>query len=335
MGRAITYFFSAALVSAAGCVFGVLVTYFVQGERMALALMEAWVIRFNGILVGAAGLGLLLFVWQSGKSTIATLNSLLVIPDELVVEFARRMHRITSLKWAAMIVIPLSVIGGIVLWYAKFPLAGFARLYLTASVISVYVIASSILAFYTYTILLFRYVEDHSLYTKAKRPRFQLRCSFGSMDLQSIDSFFVVSATLGVLAIYLGFRGTLTANFVGTTELFRKLMILPILLYLPATLCYSLYPRWVLRQVSECDTLQLVDEFEEQTSLHKEKGFKANLALRAMILDVKEKILNDRRSVPLLSLKDAPSLTMSIVIVLQFIAQKDTVVSEFFDKVFK
>jgi hypothetical protein len=154
------------------------------------------------------------------------------------------------------------------------------------------------------------------------------------MDLQTVDGFFIVSATLGVLAIYFGFRGTLTADFVELTDLFRKLMILPLILYLPATLCYSLYPRWVLRQISECDTLQLVEDFERETSTHRVEDFKANLELRAIILEIKEKMLNDRRAVPLLSLKDAPTLTMSIIIVIQFVAQKDAVVAEFLGKFF-
>lgn len=335
MGRAITYFFAGALVSAAGCIVGVLLTYFLQGERMALELMDAWVIRFNGILVGAAGLGLLLFVWKSGRATIATLLSVLTVPEELVPGLARRMARVSSIRWSAAIVLPLSAIGALVLWKAGFPLERFARGYLGFCVSSVYVIASAILSFYVYTILLFRYIEDHGVIDPDRSPRFQLRRPFGSMELQAIDSFFVVSATLGVLAIYLGFRGTLTANFVGATQLFRKLMILPIIFYLPATLCYSLYPRWVLRQVAECDTLQLVEEFERQTAEHKAADFKSNLELRSMILEVKEKILNDRRSAPLLSLKDAPSLTMSLLIVIQFVLQKDAVVADYIEKLFK
>ncbi|HEX6178760.1 MAG TPA: hypothetical protein VF057_10410 [Thermoanaerobaculia bacterium] len=335
MGRAIEYFFLAALVSVAGCLFGILLTYFSYGEEMSLKFMDAWVFRFNGILVGAAGLGLLLFVQDRGASMLDTLNIVLEKPQELTVEFARRMHRVLSWGWNVAIILPLSIVGGIVLWHAGFPMEGMAQSYLAWCVIFVYLIASAILAFYAYTILLFRYIEDHALTTSPVKPRFRLVCSFGSMEMQSIDSFFVVSATMGILAIYLGFRGTLTANFTGNTELFRKLMVLPILFYLPATLCYSLYPRWVLRQISECDTLLAVQEYERLTEGKEANDFKSNLELRALILEVKEKILSDRRAVPLLSLKDAPSLTMSLLIVIQLLAQKDSVISSFFEKFFK
>jgi hypothetical protein len=334
IGRAISYFFGSAILSAVLCATGALLVYFVQGEEMALRLMQSWVIRFNGILVGAAGCGLLMFVHRSGRLMLTTLSHSLVVPDVYAVQHARSVHRATSWRHSLFISLPLTAIGGIVLWKAGFPMTGLSRIYLASATISVYWIASSILAFYIYTIVLFRHIEDHSLPTRDGSPRFRLNSTLGSMDLQTVDGFFIVSATLGVLAIYFGFRGTLTADFVELTDLFRKLMILPLILYLPATLCYSLYPRWVLRQISECDTLQLVEDFERETSTHRVEDFKANLELRAIILEIKEKMLNDRRAVPLLSLKDAPTLTMSIIIVIQFVAQKDAVVAEFLGKFF-
>jgi hypothetical protein len=332
IATAFFYVVLSGLAIVVACVIGALITYFLQGDRMALDLVQTSIFNFNGVLVGAAGYGLLVFVYRGGKRMLALLISVLDVPDESMVEYGRRLQRVTSWRWWALVVVPLTVVGATVLWQAGFPLRGFARIYLAIWVMTIYVVASATLAFYLYTILLFHFIEEQSGYSV--RPRIRLKCSFASMDLQAIDSFFIVSATLGVLAIYLGFRGTLTANFTGTTDLFRKLMILPLVFYLPATLCYSLYPRYVLRQTSECDTLEMVDEFERQTTDHTAPDFKSGLELRGLIFDIKEKILNDRRAVPLLSLKDAPSLTMSLIIVIQFIAQKDSVVADFFKKFF-
>jgi hypothetical protein len=311
-----------------------LVTYFFQTDQMALDLMQAAIFNFNGVLVGAVGYGLLAFVYLSGKRMVALLNGVLEVPDEYLAQYARYLERTTSVRWWLIVVAPLSAVGATVLWYAGFPLAGWARLSLAVGVMSIYIVASAILASYIYTLLLFQFIEEHTGYST--KPRIRLKCSFASMDLQAIDSFFIVSATLGVISIYLGFRGTLTANFVGTTELFGKLMILPLVFYLPATLCYSFYPRHVLRQATECDTLELVAAFEEQAQNYpRSDDFKSTLELRALIFDIKEKMLSDRRAVPLLTLKDAPSLTMSFVIIMQFIAQNDSVVSNFFSKFFK
>lgn len=318
------------------CVIGALIIYFTQGEQAALFFIETAIVKFNGILVGATGYGLLAFVHSSGKRMLGVLLSIVSTPDSHAAKLAVLIHRVTSWAWVLLLAVPMTIIGGTVLWRAGFPMRGFAQVYLATATISIYFVASSILAFYVYTILLFRYLEQHS---GTSIDRFRLKCSFASMDLQTIDSFFVVSSTIGVAAIYFGFRGTLTANFVGTTELFRKLMVLPLVFYLPATLCYSLYPRYVLRQISECDTLEMVEEFERQATGQaagqKLKDFKNNLELRKLIFDIKEKMVNDRRAVPLLSLKDAPSLTMSIVIVIQLLAQKDSVVANFLQSVFK
>jgi hypothetical protein len=108
------------------------------------------------------------------------------------------------------------------------------------------------------------------------------------------------------------------------------LLLLPFILYLPATLCYSLYPRYVLRHVSECDALASIEALEQQVASSPPGDIRANLELRKLTMDLKEKMLNDCRSVPVLGLKDAPSLTMSIIVILQVLAQKDTVYAQFF-----
>lgn len=321
-----------AIVIAAAA--GALITYVYQSEDLAYQLVQSAIFDFNGLCVGAVGYGLLTFVYLAGARMLAMLNGILEVPDEYAKEYALYLERARSWRWWLLIVTPLSIVGSIVLWRAGFPLYGFANFYLGVGVSLIYVVGSSILASYIYTILLFHFIEERSGYSM--RPRIRLKCSFASTDLQTIDNFFIVSAAFGILAVYLGFRGTLTANFVGTSELFRKLMILPLVFYLPATLCYSFYPRYVLRQVTECDTLELVDAFEEQTKgARSEDDLKSTLELRALVLDIKEKMINARRAVPLLTLKDAPSLTMSFIIVMQFIAQNDAVVAAFFDRFFR
>lgn len=333
IARAFFYAVLSGIIIVIVAALGAFITYTYQSEELAYQLVQAAIFDFNGLCVGAVGYGLLIFVYRAGARMLAMLNSILEVPDEYAKEYASSLERARSWHWWMLIVTPLSIVGSIVLWRAGFPLHGFANFYLAFGVSLIYVVASSILASYVYTILLFHLIEERSGYSM--RPRIRLKCSFASTDLQTIDNFFIVSAAFGILSIYLGFRGTLTANFVGTSELFRKLMILPLVFYLPATLCYSFYPRYVLRQVTECDTLELVDAFEEQTKgSPAENDLKSTLELRALVLDIKEKMINARRAVPLLTLKDAPSLTMSLVIVMQFIAQNDSVVAAFFDRFF-
>jgi hypothetical protein len=109
---------------------------------------------------------------------------------------------------------------------------------------------------------------------------------------------------------------------------------LPAILYLPATLCFSFYPRYVLRKVAECDILCRIQEFEDDAEKLQPASLKDGLELRKLILDLKDKMVNEYKAVPLLSFKDAPSLTISLIFVIQFIFQKDSVVAEFFRHLF-
>ena len=332
LASSLFYLLGCALLSASLCTLGVIVTYFFQGEAMALELMKAWIVEFNGILVGATGYGLLSFVRSRGRAVLAQLNNLLDVPPEHAAKLIKLHKRTISWTWGSLVSIPTTLVGAIILWNCRFPLTGFARLYLAVCSISIYYVASSILAFFIYTLALFNYVEDQSRLGLAVRLKSKRQVG---LDLEVIDSFFVISSTIGVLAIYLGFRGTLTANFTNTPEVFRSLLILPTILYLPATLCYSFYPRYVLRKIAECDILCRIEEFEKTAESLGGSSLKDSLELRKLILELKEKMTNEYKATSLLSIKDAPSLTLSIILAIQLIFQKDSTVANFFNHLFK
>ena len=294
--------------------------------------MKAWVVDFDGILVGALGYGLLLFVRSQGKSILAQLNNLIEVPPEHTEKILILHRRTTSWIWTSLISIPITSVGAIVLWNCQFPLTGFAHFYLGICSISIYFVASSILAFFVYTLALFNYIENESQGGLTTPLSGKHRTG---MDLETIDSFFVITSTIGVAAIYLGFRGTLTAKFVNSPEVFKSLLILPTALYLPATLCFSFYPRYVLRKIAQCGILCRIQEFESDAEKLQPSTLKDGLELRKLILELKEKMVNEYKAMPLLGIKDAPSLTISLFFVIQFVFQKDSVVSDFFGHLFK
>ncbi|PYQ29291.1 MAG: hypothetical protein DMF56_13565 [Acidobacteria bacterium] len=310
---------------------GALGTYALHGDGATRDFVRTYFGTFNAIGVASTGYALMLFVRTTGRSVMAQLVDLLHVPDEHATQFARQLHRITSWGPSNWICIPLTIIGSVALWWRGFPLAGFSKVYLALSAFSIYYVASNILSFYLFVILLFRFIEEHSRRTGA---RFRLNVSPGGMEMRTIDTFLVTSATMGVFTLYVGIRATLTATFADTVPFLRELLLLPFILYLPATLCYSLYPRYVLRHISECDALASIEELERQVQSSPPGDIRSNLELRKLTIELKEKMLNDCRSTPVLGLKDAPSLTMSIVVILQFIAQKDNVYAEFFKSLF-
>ena len=316
-----------AVLSAVLCVAGAVATYYLQGETMAMGLLRAWVFDFDGILVGAFGFGLLWFVRSSGNVVLAQLQNVLELPDSAAVTLVALHRRTRSWAYSAIISVPLTLVGGVALWNCHFPLSGFARAYLATCTISIYFVAASIGAFFLFTMAEFLFLErqmDHS-----SKDRLRMKADASPLDLDSIDSFFVLSATVGVIAIYLGFRGTLTGSFRDTPEVFRQLLVLPVLLFLPATLCYSLYPRMVLRKIANNDMLYRIQELEALASTANPQAPKERLEFRKLVLEVKEKIYSDTRMGPLLTFKDTLALTMSLVIVIQFILQHDKTVVGF------
>jgi hypothetical protein len=62
---------------------------------------------------------------------------------------------------------------------------------------------------------------------------------------------------------------------------------------------------------------------------------KARLELRKLLIEVKSVMAEERKSVPLLTLRDAPALTLAAFTVIQFIVQKDPVLVNFFKSIFK
>ena len=318
--------FFAGMAIALGTI-GALGTYFVQGDALTRDFVRTYFGTFNAIGVASTGYALMLFVRTTGRSVMSQLVDILHVPDEYTVKFARELHRTTSWSPANWICIPLTIIGSVALWWRGFPLSGFSKIYLALSAFSIYYVASNILSFYLFVILLFRFIEERS---RSAGVRFRLKVSPGGMEMRTIDTFLVTSATMGVFTLYVGIRATLTATFVDSVPFLKELLVLPFILYLPATLCYSLYPRYVLRHISECDALASIEALERQVEGSPPGDIRSNLELRKLTMELKEKMLNDCRSMPVLGLKDAPSLTMSIIVVLQVIAQKDSVYSEFF-----
>ncbi len=321
-----------SLLSIGLCVLGVAIAMAVQGPETALELLRSWIFDFNGVIVGALGYGLMFFVRSGGRTVLAQLGEILALPETLQQPLVRRQRQAMSWSWANLIAVPTTVVGAVVLWNCGYPLEGFAQYYLAAASITIYYVATNILAFFLFTLAMFHRLEVASDGGELLRLRKPGRAA--GIQIESIDLFFVLHSTIGIFAIYFGFRGTLTANFENTPEVFKDLLILPVLLYLPATLCYSLYPRYVFKKISERDTLRRIDETLGTASPPPQGDFQSSLELRKLVLEVREKMLQEHKSTPILGLKDAPSLTLSLVILVQFLWQSDEIVKDFLARFF-
>lgn len=320
-----------------GFLFGIgwVLTLLLQGEPIAAQFTTAWLSTFSGILVGASGYGLLFFVTRERHRIGPALLNVFDVPTEYQPEFTHRLSTIQNWSLRGYVTALLTLIGGIVLVRAGIPLNGFAHWYLTAAVISYYLIGAYMLMIFVAILSLFAYVDDHA--SPAAAHRLSLRVPLRSIEIKTIDAYLIISSLLGLLAIYHAFRTTLTA-FAGAPRPYYELMILPLFFFVPATLVFSFYPRYVLREVWDSDTYMKLEQLERlvpDSLLDGDGDPKARLELRKLLIEIKAKVAEERKSVPLLTLKDAPTLTLAAFTVIQFVVQKDPVLVNFFKSIFK
>jgi|GEM_PF-4755850 len=317
-----------AAVSAALCLLGAMITYFCQGETLAVEFLRYYVIQFDGILVGASSYGLLFFVMTRGKEMLAELNKILIVPESHIAELSKLRGRSVSFLWANLISLPLTATGVIVFSKCGFPLQGFARLYLTICVNSIWYAASTVLAFLFYSLLLFNRIDVYSMPREGERIGAEKLSAFSS---EQIDNFFIVCSSLALAAIYIGFRGGLT-GFTNVDANYARLLILPVIFYLPATLFYSLYPRYVLRQVFDRDVMVRFAGLERQIEVLRKLGLKDKLELLKLLYEVRVQALLQGQGSSLLGVKDVPSFTLGLLIVIQFVTKGDSIIKGFFGK---
>ena len=313
---------------------GWIITAIFQNQAAAAELTNAWLFVFNGILTGAAGYGAVFFLCRERSGLIEALLNVIEVPLPLKYEFTRRLELVRSWRLTHLVAILLTIIGGYIAHGAGIPLkvdnevaGGFAHVYLSGAVFSFYFVGAYGLMVIVAILYFFRFIEEHC--DPASVDRITLKVPFQALDVERIDQFFIISSAMCISAVYVCFRTTLTA-FAAAPPTFYRAMIIPVFFFLPAALVYSFYPRYLLRQVWETDTFVTIEQFATDMAEEPSSDLKSRLEMRKLILDVKEKLLAERRALPLLSLKDAPTLTMAILMSLQLVTEKDPIIKMFF-----
>ena len=211
-------------ISLALCLVGFIISYFYQGPIIARELFNSWIFYFDGILVGGVGYGLMWFIKNYGRNLLAQINDLIAISEEDMPKVFVYSRRMNSQLWKNVVGIPLTIVGGIIMWNCGYPLEGFAKYYLAIGSISIYYVGSYLLTFFIFSLMMFKSLED-------SEKRIELTRNIVPLEFNNLNYFFVITSTVGVAGIYLGFRGTLTANFVLDPEgiITRKLLIFPVI----------------------------------------------------------------------------------------------------------
>jgi hypothetical protein len=313
------------------CIVGVAATYVIQGPEMAFGLFKSWVFDFNGLLVGGTTWAMVYLVVRHGRSVLVRMLSLLEVDMEESAKLLASYSRAYSWRRILLIGLPIGAFGAWTLWRCGYPLEGFARIYLFVGSGFLHFCAAFVLVYLYYTIKFFMSIDVNPGCIRIKER-------LSPMDLDSFNTFFVVTASLGIFAAYFAFRGTLTAGFRFPDPLFARLLMYPIVMYLPIGLMYSFYPRFVLKRIADRSILEQIEKLDQlQVPMDPASGTGLEDAIRRQtaIADLREKLRNETKQFPILSVKDYPSLSLLILMFIQYVSQKDSVITKFFEALTK
>ena len=295
---------------------------------MALKFFDSWMFNFNGLLVGGTTWGLSYLLYRDSRGVLnKLLNMIDLVPDEtadLLVEFRKTYCWRRIFGYGSII----GILGATSLLLSGYPLEGFAKWYLAVGSASLHFFAGCILVHLYHSIRFFWLIDS-------KYDNIRIKDDLAPMQLESFNTYFIVTATMGIFASYFAFRGTLTAGFTFPFPMLEKMLIYPVLVYLPVGLMYSFYPRYVLKRIydrSNIEHIKRLDQVRRNTNLDGTLSLEQKLQIEDTIMGIREKLTGDARQFPILDIKDYPSLFLAILMFIQYIFHEDAVISEFFKR---
>lgn len=289
-----------------------LVVWGFSGRIEAIVFLDTAVIAMKGPWVWAFGWGLAEFITDRGRALPATLNAIFV-PSEITALATARIERSTFHRSAYWYTIPITLMGLFLTIQYGIPDKGLSRWFLLGGVCSIYYVAAFILFHFTQIILAF-----HSLFEYMDLVEF--RRVYSPLHLENLTSYLSITITLGLVAIYAGFRGTLTAGFHFHDDLWKSFMLTPIILFLPGTLLYNYYPRYVLRKIVQYRVFQAMERLSSAED---------DLEAQKLLIEMKEASLLNAQILPFIDYKSLPSYAIAVLFVMSIAYNNDPAVNAF------
>ncbi|PIE84868.1 hypothetical protein CSA08_04960 [Candidatus Gracilibacteria bacterium] len=312
------------------CFFGAFITYYCQNFEIAKKVTYSYIFRFNGILIIAFAYGLLCFIRNEGANVFEKISN--IMESDINNEKAKYFTIANSRKKQHLSGMILAITGGVILWNCGYPYSGFPKYFLAVASISLFYVGGMMAPFWGSIFLFFHFLDKNHKTINLKKGQFI------SMEINDIDSFLMICCTMGITALYLSFRGTITADFTyeNTDSLIKALLSFPIILFFPPLLFFSYYYRHVLRKIQNRDMIKKIDKLVNTDLWEKneKESLKDVLEIHKIVIHIKEKF-NAEDKVPIISLKDYPALFFIILFIMQVIIQYDQITMNFFKTLFK
>lgn len=285
--------------------------WLVDDRASALKLLDLAIRRMQGLWVWTFGWGLASLIQSEGRNFANDLRSVLD-PGPTVAVFVGQLERGTSHRAALWWTTPISLGGFVLTILYGVPVEGLGRWLVILGVTSIYYVGGFLLFHFVSVIrsftVLYRRMDD-----------VEFRRVASPLHLENALNYLSITTTLGVLGIYAGFRGTLTAGFLFENEVLRPFLLTPLILFLPGTLFYNFHPRYVLRRLVQHRV------FAAMSRLGTADGDDAP----GLVVEIKELGLTNAQILPFIDYKSLPSYVISILFVISLAYHNDPAVKSF------
>lgn len=336
------------LISIAVCIAGVCVTLISDPDQVRSFLIS-YIYYWNGLLVAASGFGALHFAWATHKQQFHRLIfGILNVTGDFQFVITAELEKLYSLRNKQLVAVPIFIVGMMILYVCGYPLTGAPQFFLWISSSLMFYAGGLMFAYAARSLYVFYLLEKNI-------ENVRLQDDVNIIELEDFNLYLSILFLAGTLALYCAFRGTLTANFTFAppnpwTEriviLFappgsnyssvRNLLLYPIVIFLPLALFSGFHMKLVLRKIYLESIKRKISEVDALARPIIEDADSKNPAIdmiqvRKTVMELKEKIIQNNRAMPLVTLNDSPSIALTLLVGLQFIWINDRPVKSFFE----
>jgi hypothetical protein len=285
--------------------------WLVDGQQAALGLIETTVLRMKGPWVWTFGVGLASFVMARGRVLAAALDGVLV-PNDVTAAATTRIDRSTRHRNAYRYTLPITLLGVFLTYMYGIPNRGLAYLLLFLGLCSIYYIGA---------FLLFHFIEVTFAFQMLfeSMDEVEFRRVYSPLHLENLTAYLAITTIIGLISIYAGFRGTVTAGFEFQHEVWRVFLVTPLILFVPGTLFYDYYPRYVLRKILQHKVFRVMERL----------GASDELDARSLVLSLRETSATSSQILPFVDYKTLPSYLIAVLFVISLAYNNDPAVKAF------
>jgi hypothetical protein len=287
------------------------VVWIEQGRQAAIQLIDIAIIRTKGQWVWTFGYGLASFIGHRGRLLAAALNEVLV-PNETTAAVTAKIERSTLHRNGYWYTVPITIIGIFLTSMYGIPVTGISYVLIFVGLCSIYYIGGFLLFHFIEITLAFHHMFENM-------DTIEFRQVYNPLHLENVTTYLALTTTLGLMGIYVGFRGTLTVGFSFPDDVWRTFLSTPIILFLPGTLFYNYYPRYVLRKIVQYKVFRAM---ERLGSANEENA-------KSLLMNLKESAFLNSQILPFIDYKSLPSYFIAIFFVISLVYNNDPAVKAF------